>query len=111
MGHSSLDCIAAVNAVPRTVRKVHPQKTPSEVAATVIEFSLCNPIWGCCKLAQKLKQRNILISSPTVQKILIKQQMGSQRERAARILERAQAGQALTSFQMLQVERILCIKI
>lgn len=111
MNQSGLDCIATVNAGTRTVRKAHPQKTPSEVAATVIEFSLCNPIWGCCQLAKKLKQRNILISSPTVQKILINQQMGSQRERAARILERGRAGQALTSFQMLQVERILGIKI
>jgi hypothetical protein len=96
---------------PKLDRKVHPQTTPPEVASKVIEAALNNPVWGCCKLAEELKQQNILISSPTVQKILIKQRIGSRRERAARILELAEQGYALTLKQSLQIKRIMRPKI
>jgi hypothetical protein len=36
--------------------------------------------WGWCKLAEEINQNNILINSPTVQNILVKQRMGSPRE-------------------------------
>ena len=39
-------------------RKVHPQTTPPEIVAVVIEASLSNPLWGCCKLAAQLKKRS-----------------------------------------------------
>lgn len=92
-------------------RKVHPQTTPPEVANKVIEVALSNPIWGCCKLAEELKHDNILISSPTVQKILIKQRIGSRRERATRVLELAEQGHALSPKQSLQIRRIMRPKI
>lgn len=92
---------------PSLDRKVHPQTTPPEVAKKVIEAALNNPIWGCCKLAEELKQQNILISSPTVQKILIKQRIGSRRERATRVLELSEQGHALTLKQSLQIKRIM----
>ena len=68
---------------PSSDRKAHPQTTPPEVVVKVIEAALSNPIWGCCKLAEDLKHQNILISSPTVQKILIRERIGSRRERAS----------------------------
>jgi hypothetical protein len=95
---------------PNSDRKVHPQTTPPEVAGKVIDAALGNPVWGCCRLAEELKQHNILISSPTVQKILIKQRMGSQLERATRVLELAEQGQRLTLQQSLQVKRIMRTK-
>ena len=77
-------------------RKAHPQTTPPEVVNKVIEAALDDPIWGCCRLAEELKRKNILISSPTVQKILIRQRIGSRLERATRVLERAEQGHPLT---------------
>jgi hypothetical protein len=92
-------------------RKLHPQTTPPEVAGKVIDAALSNPVWGCCRLAEELKQHNILISSPTVQKILIKQRMGSQLERANRVLELAAQGHPITLQQSAQVKRILRAKV
>jgi hypothetical protein len=65
-------------------RKTHPQTTPPEVAKKVIEFALQYPNLGCCKLADELKHHNILLSSPTIQKILLRQRLGSRQERIAR---------------------------
>lgn len=96
---------------PSLDRKAHPQTTPPEVANKVIEAALNNPIWGCCKLAEELQQQNILISSPTVQKILIRQRIGSRRERATRVLELAEQGHVLTAKQRLQIKRIMRPKI
>jgi hypothetical protein len=98
-------------SAPSLERKVHPQTTPPDVAKKVVEAALKNPIWGCCKLAEELKRNNILISSPTVQKILIKLHMGSQRERAARLMELNSRGQILTPQQSTQVQRILRVKL
>ncbi len=95
----------------RRERKTHPQATPPEVQTSVIEFSLNHPMFGCCKLAQLLKDHSILISSPTVQKILIKQRLGSKRQRAAKVLELAQQGRTISSYQLLQAKRILRINI
>ena len=92
-------------------RKLHPQTTPPEVVAKVIDTALCSPVLGCCKLAEKLKRNSILISSPTVQKILIKQRLGTRHDRAVRLLEYARNGRVLSPIQILQVERILHIKL
>ena len=73
-----------------------PATTPPEVVDKEIVATLDDPIWGCCRLAEELKRKNILISSPTVQKILIKQRIGSRRERATRVLERAEQSHPLT---------------
>ena len=92
-------------------RKAHPQTTPPEVVDKEIVAALDDPIWGCCRLAEELKRKNILISSPTVQKILIKQRIGSRRERATRVLERAEQGHPLTPKQSAQIKRIMRPKI
>jgi hypothetical protein len=92
---------------PRRERKAHPQATPPDVQQSVIEFALNHPMFGCCKLAQLLKDHSIPISSPTIQKILIKYQLGSKRQRAARVLALAQQGRTISPYQMLQAERIM----
>lgn len=97
-------------APSRSERKTHPQTTPAAVANKVIEVALSNPIWGCCKLAVELRQHGILLSSPTVQKILIKHRMGSQRERATQVLEHTEQGHAISLHQSMQVKRILRLK-
>ncbi len=90
---------------PTTHRKVHPQTTPPEVAAKVIAIALKHPTMGCCKLVGELKHHNILLSSPTVQKILVKQQLGSRGQRAARVLELGQGEQNLFLMQGNQFNR------
>jgi hypothetical protein len=83
-----------LTSVASARRKVHPQTTPPEVAAKVIEIALKHPTMGCCKLVDELKRHNILLSSPTVQKILVRQQLGSRCQRAARSLEIVQTEQS-----------------
>lgn len=93
-----------------TSHPLHPQTTPPEIAAKIIEVSLSRPLLGCCKLAELLRHNSILISSPTVQKILIKHQLASRHDRAIRVLALARSGRELSATQKIQVERILRIK-
>ena len=73
--------MAAVETL-RPQRKIHPHTTPPEVIERVIAFARINPMWGCCKLANELKHIGILLSSPTIQKILIRHHLGNRRDRA-----------------------------
>ena len=59
----------------------HPLKTTDEVVAQVMNFCLKNPSWGCSRVASALKDSGINISSPTVQKILIKEKLGTVSQR------------------------------
>lgn len=47
----------------------------------MIATSLEHPSWGCVKLADYLRNQGVWISSPTVQKLLIRNEMGSVYER------------------------------
>lgn len=71
------------------IAKDHPQTTPAASAEAMIELALSNPTWGCVRLSDELKLRNISISSPTIQKLLIKRGLGSKYERLLRFEERA----------------------
>jgi len=55
------------------VHNGHPQTTPEEVVEQILELSLKNPMWSCRRLASQLKLQGVSVSSPTIQKILIKQ--------------------------------------
>ena len=66
---------------------VHPFKTKPEVATRVLDFSLTNPTLGCSKIAAALMLENIKISSPTVQKILMKEKLGTVSKRLFRLEE------------------------
>ena len=64
-----------------TIHKSHPHTTPPKIVNEVLMLSLENPDWGCVKLSSCLKDLGISISSPTVQKILIKHGMASMQVR------------------------------
>lgn len=59
----------------------HPQKTKSNIAQQVIEFSIKHPNFGCCRVATELGKVGLRISSPTVQKILIGEKLGKIEDR------------------------------
>lgn len=71
------------------IHKSHPQTTPPEVVEKVLALSLAHPAWGCVRLSDFLKLQGISLSSPTVQNILIKHEMGSRYERLLKLEERA----------------------
>ena len=71
------------------IHKSHPQTTPPEVVEKILELSLANPMWGCVRLSDQLKLMGISVSSPTIQKILIKHDMGSKYQRLLKLEEQA----------------------
>ncbi|MBD3421736.1 MAG: helix-turn-helix domain-containing protein [Chitinivibrionales bacterium] len=62
----------------------HKDTTPPEVIEKVLGISDAHISWGCGKIANFLKQNGIEISSPTVQKILIRNNRASLEERKKR---------------------------
>ena len=70
------------------IHKSHPLTTPPEVEEHIIALSREHPSWGCTRLSNRLKLEGISISSPTVQRILIKHGLGTRRDRRLRLKER-----------------------
>src|SRR5215469_9468274 len=70
------------------IHKTHPQTTPPETVERILALSLAHPAWGCVRLSERLKLDGVSVSSPTIQSILIKHQMGSKFERLLRLEER-----------------------
>jgi hypothetical protein len=60
------------------VHLTHPQTTPPEVVQKILDLSLKNPMWGCCRLSDQLQLLEVSVSSPTIQSILIKNGTGQQ---------------------------------
>jgi transposase InsO family protein len=88
------------------VHHTHPQTTPPEVEEKIIEESLKHPSWGCVKLSDWLKLQGISVSSPTVQRILIKHKMGSVYERWMRLEQKhLDEGLELTAEQIARIEK------
>ncbi|HEB76848.1 MAG TPA: transposase, partial [Nitrospirae bacterium] len=71
------------------VHKSHPQTTPPEVVEKILALSLANPMWGCVRLSDQLKLMGVSVSSPTIQKLLIKHDMGSRFQRLLKLEEKA----------------------
>lgn len=71
------------------IHKSHPQTTPPEVVEKILAISLRNPMWGCVRLSDQLKLVGISVSSPTIQKILIANNLGSKYQRLLRLEEKA----------------------
>jgi len=71
------------------VHKSHPQTTPPEVVEQILGLSLANPMWGCTRLSNQLRLKGVSVSSPTVQKILIKHGMASRYERLLKLEQKA----------------------
>lgn len=88
------------------IHKSHPFTTPPEVVDKIINLSLENPAWGCVRLSNQLKLQGISVSSPVIQKILIKNQMGSRYERLLKLEERVSQTQSeLSAEQVAQIEK------
>ena len=84
----------------------HPNTTPEEVVRQVLEFSLRHPTWGCTKVSDGLKREGVSVSSPTVQKILIRNEMASRYERLLKLEERHfKEGLELTPEQIALIEK------
>jgi len=88
------------------VHKTHPFTTPPETVKRILALSLEHPGWGCIKLSSMLKLEEINVSSPTIQNILIKNNMGSIYERMLKLEEKAaQKAIELTPEQVAQIEK------
>jgi len=74
--------------LPR-VHKSHPMTTTPETVEKILALSAENPMWGCTRLSQQLKLVGVSVSSPVIQKILIKRGLGSRYERFLKLKERA----------------------
>ncbi len=85
----------------------HPQTTPQEHLDRLFQVSLKYPAWGSSKLSMYLKHENIFISSPIVQKHLIRNGMGQQYDRIL-ILEkkRLEEGLELSAEQVQLIEKL-----
>lgn len=87
------------------IPKSQPNATTPETEAKVLQTSLEHPSWGCVKLSDFLKLEGVSISSPTVQKILIRNGMASVYERWLKVEERhLEEGIELTAEQVARIE-------
>jgi len=88
------------------VHKFHPQTTPRQVVQRLISVALEHPDWGCATMADFLKNEGLGISSPTVQNILIKHEMGTRLQRLLKLEEKALTnGTPLRPDQIEAIER------
>lgn len=97
--------IAGLKDLP-PIHKSHPFTTPPEIVERLLAVSLSHPTWGCDRLSDQLRLEGMSISSPTVQSILIKNNLGSRYERLMKLEEKsAQEGIELTAEQVAQIEK------
>ena len=61
--------------------KRHPQTISVDLEREVIELAIENPEWGCDRISYYLKLNRKNVSSPTVQKILIRNKIGKKFQR------------------------------
>ena len=88
------------------VHKSHPQTTPDDIVQKILDLALEHPTRGCDWLAAHLELQGVHISSPTVQSILIKHNLGSRYERLLKLEERAAQQQLeLTPAQVALIEK------
>ena len=65
---------------PRTIRK-HPFAISTEMAETILAVSAENPKWGCKRLSAYMAMLENPVSSPTVQKVLLRADRGRLEQR------------------------------
>lgn len=88
------------------IHKSHPMTTPPEDVEKLLEMAINNPMWGCVRLSNQLKLQDISISSPTIQKILIRNKMGNKYERLLKLEEKALNEKIeLTAAQVKAIEK------
>ncbi len=93
-----------IQSVPTTV-KINPRATAPEVVEQILTLSLEHPGWGCIRISEHLKRFGIRVSSPTVQNILIKHNLGTKNER----LESLEARYS-NSLEQLSNEQIILLE-
>jgi len=84
----------------------HPWTTSLEVTERILGMSLKYPDYGCIKLSNTLKLGGTSVSSPTIQKILIKNNIGKSYARLLK-LEKLIIQHAIepTSYQIREIKR------
>lgn len=83
-----------------------PNQTTPKTEAAILECSLAHPSRGCVKLSDFLKLQGVSVSSPTVQKILIRHDMASVYDRWLKVEERhLETGVELTAEQVAKIEK------
>jgi hypothetical protein len=70
------------------IHKFHPQTTPPKIVEKIITLSSNKPWLGCNKICDELKTEGINISSPTIQKILVKQNLGKRYQRLLNLADK-----------------------
>ena len=84
----------------------HPFTTSPEVVQRILDLSIADPTLGCDKLHDLLKAAGILVSSPTIQKILINNEMGTVDDRFQMLEDKAvMGGERLTEIQTSLLEK------
>ncbi|NLW78620.1 MAG: helix-turn-helix domain containing protein [Ruminococcaceae bacterium] len=83
------------------IPKSQPNQTTPENEAKILDCSLAHPSWGCVKLSDFLKLQGISVSSPTIQKILIRNGLASVYDRWLKVEE----GVALSAEQVAKIEK------
>lgn len=86
--------LAGLKDLPPIV-KHHPMSTSPETVARILALALEHPAWGCNRISALLKLDGMSCSSPTVQNILIKHDLGTRHERWL-ALERQTSDEPLT---------------
>jgi len=88
------------------IPKSQPNTTTPETESKILETSYAHPSWGCVKLSDYLKLQGVSVSSPTIQKILIRNNMASVYDRWMRLEERhLDEGIELTAEQIAKIEK------
>ena len=88
------------------IPKEHPLTTPPATVERIVALSLEHPAWGCDRLSAALQLEGISVSSPTIQSILIKHEMGTKYDRLLKLETRAaQQAIELTAEQIAQIEK------
>lgn len=88
------------------IHKTHPQTTAPEVVERILALSMEHPTRGCVFLSDRLQLEGISVSSPTVQNILIKNELGSRYQRLLKLEEHAAEQQIeLTAEQVALIEK------
>ena len=88
------------------IHKTHPQTTPPEVEARILEISRQYPTKGCGFIEHTLKLEGKSCSKPTVQKILDRHGIGTRYERLLKLeAEHLQQGVELTPEQVAMIEK------
>ncbi|MGD8401861.1 MAG: helix-turn-helix domain-containing protein [Bacillota bacterium] len=91
----------------RLPRKTRPRVTSKDNIALIIALSLEHPGWGCIRLSRALREQGIMISPPTVQSILNKNNLRDKTERALQLEERAaREKRGLSAEQIGMIEKV-----